>query len=658
MTWVPAESDAPPRIADRLSVFLTVNCLWFVLYEAVIFLGAPPNARTVYFSFENGWPVVEWTGWLYLSAYALVDVVPFLAASKRDLRHFAIRGWTAMAVIFPLFLALPFIAPPRPFTPSTLAGRLLEMGRGRGSEVAAFPSFHVVWAFIAAGAYAARWKKKGAVAWLWAALVSASCLTTGQHALVDVLAGLLVALLVYRIDPVWAYFGDATDPEVWCERLTALDAKYLDLEVPTAPMHLGSVMIFEGTPPSQNEMADLIASRMDRIPRYGQRLAFVPFRIGLPVWVDAAAFDIPWHLRRVTLQPPGGRQQFLDLVGELFARPLDFERPLWEMWVVEGLPGGRFAVLTKTHHCLMDGLSGVDVTFALLDADQQSAPIPAPALRRVRKAPNRAGLLLGSLRPRMQPPGGGGSLREFLGGLGPILRMAALGPAPSSSLTRSVSAGRRWEMLALDLDEVKRVRTALGGTVNDVLLAVVAGALRELLLGRGERPIKDLRTMIPVSIRRPEGRGTLGNQLAAVLCSLPVAEPDPAERLRKVSQRTARLKEGRQALGSLALLRIAELVPPALAGFSARLGTVLPWFNLVVTNLPGPQKPLYYLGRKLLAVHPMLPLAKVTTVSVAMMSYDGTIDVGLLGDDEHATDLAVLACAIPKALAELTELAR
>jgi len=464
--------------------------------------------------------------------------------------------------------------------------------------------------------------------------------------------------------------GAAADPEVWYERLTPLDAKYLDFEGPTAPMHVGSVCIFEGTPLPQKEFADLIASRMDRIPRYGQRLAFVPFNLGRPVWVDDPGFDVSWHLRRVTLPPPGNRQQFLDLVGGLFARPLDRERPLWEMWLVEGLPDGRFAIVTKTHHCLMDGLSGVDVTFALLDEDERSAPAPAPPPRKARPAPSRAGLLAASLRGRRHSParpageaaapgpGRRGALREFLGGLGPLLKMGALGPAPSSSLTRPVSAGRRFEMLTLDLGEVKRVRSALGGTVNDVLLAVMAGALRELLLERDEKPIRDLRAVVPVSFRRPEGRGALGNQISFVFCSLPAAEPDPAERLRIVSRRTARIKEEREVLGSITLHRIAEFVPPPLASFAARLGPYLPWFNLAVTNIPGPQGTLYALGRKLLACHPIVPLARFTTVSVAMMSYDGTIDVGLLGDEELATDLPVLARGIPKALAELTELAR
>lgn len=462
----------------------------------------------------------------------------------------------------------------------------------------------------------------------------------------------------------------APDPEVWYERLTPLDAKYLDFEGPTAPMHVGSVCVFEGTPLQQKELADLIASRMDRISRYGQRLAFVPFNLGRPVWVDDPGFDVSWHVRSVTLPQPGSRQQFLDLVGELFARPLDRERPLWEMWLVEGLPDGGFAIVTKTHHCLMDGLSGVDVTFALLDEDEQSAPVPAPRPRKTRPAPSRAGLLSASLLGRQRPParlaseaaapgpGRRGALREFLGGVGPLLRMGAIGPAPSSSLTRLVSAGRRWEMLTLDLGEVKRIRSALGGTVNDVLLAVMAGALRELLLERGEKPIRDLRAVIPVSFRRPEGRGALGNQISFVFCSLPVAEPDPAERLRIVSRRTTRLKVGREVLGSITLHRIAGFVPPPLASFAARLGPFLPWFNLAVTNIPGPQNTLYALGRKLLACHPIVPIARFTTVSAAMMSYDGTIDVGLLGDDEHATDLPVLARAIPKALAEMTELAR
>lgn len=461
-----------------------------------------------------------------------------------------------------------------------------------------------------------------------------------------------------------------TASAAWYERLTALDAAFLDLEGPTAPMHVGSVSIFEGKAPARTELAELIVSRMDRVPRYGQRLALVPFSVGRPVWVDDPEFEISRHVKRTRLPRPGGRAQLLDLAGRLFARHLDRERPLWEIWVVEGLAGGRFAVVTKTHHCMIDGVSGVDLASVLLDVDEQTGPPAARSPRKPRPAPGSAEMVaraLGDLvrrpldlaREAASPvPEGRGALKEILGGLGPLLGIGALGPAPGCSLNKSVSPGRRWVMTSIDLSTVKRVRAALGGTVNDVALAVVAGALRKLLLGRREKPTRDLRVLVPVSVRSPEAHGTLGNQVAAVFCPLPVSEPDPAERLRKVSHAMAGLKQSRQAVGAMALTRLAEFAPPTLAALAARLQTVAPWFNIVVTNVPGPQRPLYLLGRRLLACHPAVPLTEVTTVSIALLSYNGAIDIGLLGDDEHASDLPVLARAIPQALAELTAVAR
>jgi WS/DGAT/MGAT family acyltransferase len=474
-----------------------------------------------------------------------------------------------------------------------------------------------------------------------------------------------------RIRAVKANTSEAvgTRPGAWFERLTALDAAFLDLEGPTAPMHVGSVSIFEGKAPQQKELARLIASRLERVPRYGQRLALVPFRVGRPVWVDDPGFDLSRHLRRLKLPRPGNRQQLLDLVGGLFARHLDRERPLWEIWVVEGLVRGRFAVVTKTHHCMVDGVSGVDLASVLLDVDEKTGPPPVPSSRKPRPAPGPVEMVTEALGEVVRRPfdlareasspaaEGRGALKEILGGLRPLLGIGALGPAPSSSLNQTVSAGRRWEMLAIDLAEVKRVRSALGGTVNDVVLAVMAGALRTLLLGRNEKVIGDLRVLVPVSVRSPEAQGTLGNQVAAFFCRLPVNEPEPANRLRKVSRAMGVLKERRQAVGAMALTRLAEFAPPTLAAFSARLQSIAPWFNIVVTNVPGPQMPLYLLGRKLLACHPAVPLTEVTTISIALLSYDGAIDIGLLGDDEHAADLPALARAIPEALAELSKLA-
>lgn len=455
----------------------------------------------------------------------------------------------------------------------------------------------------------------------------------------------------------------------WYERLSALDAAFLDIEEPNAPMHVGSVAVFEGRAPAQRELVDLVASRLDRVPRYGQKLALVPFGLGRPVWVDDPGLDLDAHVRRTALPRPAGMPQLGRLAAQLFARRLDRSRPLWEFWIVESVGRNRFAVVTKTHHCMIDGVSGVDLASALMDAEPRATPPGKAPLRTPRRAPAGLSMVADALRDQVRlpleavreavapPAGARPRLLELAAGLVPLLGIGTLGPAPASSINQTVGPGRLWETVSLSLADVKRVRAVLGGTVNDVVLAVVAGALRSLLLGRGEEATGELRVMVPVNVRGAEARGTFGNQVAALFCPLPVGEPDARARLRRLSAATKRLKEGSQAAGTLALTGLGDLVPPALAAFAARLGSPSRWFNIVVTNVPGPQLPLYLLGRRLVACHPLVPLTTSTTISVALLSYDGSIDVGLLGDADRARDLPVLARGLPAALAELVELA-
>jgi len=464
--------------------------------------------------------------------------------------------------------------------------------------------------------------------------------------------------------------GDESD--VWYERLTALDAAFLDIEAPTAPMHVGSVSLFQGRPPGQDELAALIASRLDRVPRYAQKLASVPFGLGRPVWVDDAGFDLQRHLLRTALPRPGGMAELGKLVSLLFARALDRSKPLWEYWVVEGVGPRTFAVVSKTHHCMIDGISGVDLASILMETEPGSRGPEPPresAAWKPRPAPGTVSLFVDSLRDGVLRPlemarealtpatEGRRALEEIVGGLGPLAGISWLGPAPASPLNCPVGGGRLFEMVSIDLPEVKRVRAALGGTVNDVVLAVVAGALRSLLLGRKERVDGPLRVMVPVSVRPPEERGTQGNQVAAIFCPLPVHEASALLRLREVSTAMKGLKESRQAVGAMALTRLGNFTPHVLAALATRLQAGAPWFNLVVTNVPGPQVPLYLLGRKLLACYPAVPLTTTTTISVALLSYDGSIGIGLLGDAEHAEDLPELKRAIPTALAELSKAA-
>jgi diacylglycerol O-acyltransferase / wax synthase len=452
----------------------------------------------------------------------------------------------------------------------------------------------------------------------------------------------------------------------WYERLSNLDALFLDLEDRTAHMHVGAVFVYEGRPPPYAELLAWVASRLERVPRYRQRLMPVPLGAGRPVWVDAADLDLEYHVRHTALPPPGGEEPLKRLAGRLFAQRLDRGKPLWELWLIEGFGEGRWAMLSKTHHCMVDGIAGVDLATVLHDfTPDVKAPAAAPPWT-PRPAPGRAALVAASVlhhatrpldvaREALRPATEGRRIvRELVGGVGPLLGISQMGLAPASSLNQRIGPHRRYEMTKLDLAAVKRIRAALGGTVNDVLLAAVAGALRTLLVGRGETVPDELRVFVPVSVRAPEARGTYGNQVAAVFCPLPVGELDPVERLRRVSAAMKGLKESRQAVGALALTHLREFTPPTLAAQAARLSTTTRWFNLVVTNVPGPQQPMYLLGRRLLACYPVVPLAPSQTVGIALLSYDGGIDVGLLGDGDRARDLPVLARALHEAVNELS----
>jgi WS/DGAT/MGAT family acyltransferase len=316
---------------------------------------------------------------------------------------------------------------------------------------------------------------------------------------------------------------------------------------------------------------------------------------------------------------------------------------------------------------MVDGISGVDLATVLHDPQREiPAPEAAPAQRwRPRPSPAGAELVAEAVRDRVAHPlelaagalrptaPGRKALRELLGGVRPLLGISQLGPAPQCSLNRAVGPHRRWEVASLDLAAAKQVRAAFGGTVNDVLLAVLAGGLRELLASRGEHPRGDLRALVPVSVRAPEARGSYGNQVTAVFCPLPVGEADPVVRLQAVSSAMKGLKEGRQAVGAIALTHLRGFAPPTLAAQAARLAVSSRWFNVVVTNVPGPQHALYLLGHKLLECFPVVPLAANQTVGVALLSYNGRIGVGLLGDADLARDLPVLARAIPEDLRAL-----
>jgi diacylglycerol O-acyltransferase len=455
------------------------------------------------------------------------------------------------------------------------------------------------------------------------------------------------------------------------DRLSGLDSSFLHLERDHVHMHVAAAMVLEGTPPSYEELLERIGSRLHLVPRYRQRLAFVPFGQGRPVWVDDPHFNIAFHVRHSALPAPGEELELHHLCGRVFSQALDRSRPLWELWLVEGLTGGRFALLSKTHHALVDGISGVEIATVLFDPSP-TPPLPGGVPEWVpRPLPSEAQLLADALLERATVPGEiahaarqalrgprqvAAGLAHAAAGVGALARV--MQAAPPSPLNLRIGPHRRFSWVAADLRDFKQVKDALGGTVNDVVLAAVAGALGRFLGRRGE--LTDgliLRAMVPVSVRAELERGALGNHVAAMWAPLPVGIEDPLERLLMISREMAGVKRSGQAVGAQVLTELTGFAPPTIMAQAARLQTRQRMFNLVVTNVPGPQFSLYMLGRRLQGIYPMVPLAATQALGVALISYDGRLDFGLVGDFDAMPDLEELAGDLTAAIAELVEAA-
>jgi diacylglycerol O-acyltransferase / wax synthase len=461
---------------------------------------------------------------------------------------------------------------------------------------------------------------------------------------------------------------------VSAERLTGLDASFLHLEdAGTAHMHVAAVMLFDGEPPAYDELLEAVERRLHLVPRYRQRLAFVPFGQGRPRWVDDPHFNLRYHVRQTALPPPGSEDQLRALAGRVFSQRLDRDKPLWELWLVEGLPGGRFAMLSKTHHALVDGISGVDIATVLFDASPEPPPAQLGEDRWLpRPLPSRSELLAEALVERITVPGEIarsvrslfrgprqvlGGARDALAGVGG-LAWAGLGAGRPSPYNTRIGPHRRFTWVRARLDDVKAIKDELGGTVNDVMLATVAGGLRRHMLRQGvDVTDRALRAMVPVSVRSEDERGRLGNRVAALMAPLPVGLADSRTRFDAIRLSMAGIKESRQAVGAQALTSLAGFAPPTVMSQAARLFSQQRFFNLVVTNVPGPQYPLYLLGRRLSDVFPMVPLASGQALGVAIMSYDGRINFGLVGDFDALPDHDELAADFEASLAELAELA-
>jgi WS/DGAT/MGAT family acyltransferase len=463
-------------------------------------------------------------------------------------------------------------------------------------------------------------------------------------------------------------------PQQHLDRLTSTDASFLHQEGPAAHMHIGGVLLFEGSPPAFDDYLDHVRSRLHLVPRYRQKLATPPLESGRPLWVDDPNFNLEYHIRHAALPSPGTEQQLFQLAGRIASQRLDRSKPLWENWLVEGLEGDRWALISKTHHSLVDGVSGVDLATVLLDLERTPAP-PSTELApwQPRPEPSPLQLLLAgarglvgaalelierTLEAAARPARTAGALAEAAEGLGELI-WAGLNPAPETPLNVEIGPHRRFSVVRQELSDYREVKNALGGTVNDVVLAVVTGALARWLRSRGIRTEGlEMRALVPVSVRASDERHTLGNRLAAMRAPLPVYIRDPVARLRFIKQAMDGLKESKQAVGAATLARVNNLAPPTILDQASRIQFSTRLFNLLVTNIPGPQFPLYVLGRKLEDLFPVAFLPRNHALAVAIMSYDGGIDYGLLGDFDALPDIELIASGIDEALQELLQAAR
>ncbi len=451
------------------------------------------------------------------------------------------------------------------------------------------------------------------------------------------------------------------------QRLGSQDASFLSIEDDKNHMHIGSVGIFEGPPPEYKDMCRMVGAKLPLVPRYRQRVKFVPLALGRPVWVDDEHFSLSYHLRHSALPHPGSEEQLRNLVGRVMSQQLDRNRPLWEMWIIEGLEQGRWALISKTHHAMVDGVSGADLLRVVLDAERDPRPV-AEAEWRPEPEPAGAELVAETVARRAMSPfenlvaigrhprALGGHALTAVRGLAAMRGLAV--PTPASSLNGPIGPHRRWAWARSSLGDVKTVRQAHGGTVNDVVLATITNGFRELLLSRGESVDRSVRTLVPVSVRAPTEKGTYNNRVSAMFASLPVGIEDPLERLASIEEQMQHLKESNQAVAGEVLTSLSGYAPAMLLSLGIRAASALPQRNLntVTTNVPGPRCTLYAAGRRLLEAFPYVPLAGTVRIGVAIFSYDGGLNYGVTADYDTAADVEVLSQAIERGMAELVEL--
>ena len=451
------------------------------------------------------------------------------------------------------------------------------------------------------------------------------------------------------------------------DRLSSVDAGFLHMEEDGAHMHIGALGVFDGPSPTAEAFRDHIAARLPQLPRYRQKVQLMPLGTGRPLWAEDSTFRLDYHVRHTALPKPGGEAELMALVNRVIGQRLDRTKPLWEMWLVEGLDNGRWAIISKTHHAMVDGVSGVDLMSVLFDLTpdvQNEAPptwTPAPT-------PGAVDLLTSGVQGlvrnvvELSTKGLGmavhpkEAVRSTVGAVTALAETAKplVDAAPKTPLNHKPGPHRVVAVVNTKLADYKVAKTATGATVNDVVLAAVAGALGKFLSDRGmDTTGLELRACVPVSLRPDSKKGALGNEIAIMMAPLPVGTKDPKARLSFVQAAMEHLKSSKQAEGAKVLTSLENALPPAMLARASRLGFSSRLYNLLVTNVPGPQFPLYMLGRQLTELVPLAFLAPEHTLAIGIMSYNGSVTYGLIADVDSVPDLQVLATHLEESLAEL-----
>jgi len=460
------------------------------------------------------------------------------------------------------------------------------------------------------------------------------------------------------------------------QQLKPLDAAFVDAEDSdrNASFAIGSIAVFEGPPPAYDEFVSALFARLPLIPQYRRKLRKVPLAIGPPVWVDDPHFDLRYHVRETALPSPGGPEQLQALMARVMAQRLDRDYPLWEYWLVQGLDQDRWALITKVHHCMVDGVSGADMYQAILDLSPEPGPLPAIQDEPAASEPSSLSIAAqATANLALLPVHEAGAVQRALADPGHAVRQAAttlrglaryaraLPPAPRSSLSGSIGRQRRYTWVRASLDDAKTIKNELGGTVNDVFLAAVTSGFRNLLLARGEQPTPAMvRSLVPVSVRLAGEEGIYENRVSALVADLPVDISDPAERLAAVISQMTALKASSESQAGEAFVGLRRYTPFALASLFVRAVLSLPQREIVTitTSVPGPHVPLYALGRRLVEIIPYVPIATTLRTGVCIFTYCGQVTVGITGDYDTTPDLDVLARGIEHGFAELLTAAR